>query len=519
MPYIAPTTISLSHATWVRREFRLSEGLDPFVSALALQLLRFHGLSERRDNIARASDALSVIIGNLFRCHQLDPNLLCIIPLANHQNEAGTYNPFDLGRRMVQRAIHFLRDSDPSFINVHAGNLDRAGGQSRGHSTRCLPAQRLIQEIEEAINRGVASGQLPPSFTRTTSGDADPHSIINGALFNIAPLPLIRMKNEERRLIEVPDLPEVTEMQNRLSGYNDYLLDHWVDLCVPDTQLPIALNHVTGDDDNDVAEQRPSQDLVLNRQLYRVFNNARIDHGGRFYGGWWQQIRSEYRKFITINWHPVSEVDYSNMQAAMLYAREGLDLPDDAYLIDGIPTDYRKLIKTTFFKLINAEGQIRRPSRDALPEGWSFDQIMEALQDKHAPIADHFNTGIGIQLQRDDSDIAETVMLQMMNQGQLVLPVHDSFIIRSGNEDLLREAMLAAYHEKTGSRIEMDTDPIWFEEITTEDDRELHELGIRDISENMIDIIAQPEFTKYSQRRADFVELMGEAWGHSRQWS
>ncbi len=206
------------------------------------------------------------------------------------------------------------------------------------------------------------------------------------------------------------------------------------------------------------------------------------------------------------------------MQAAMLYAREDLELPNDAYLIDGIPNEYRKLIKTTFFKLINAEGQIRRPRQREMPEGWTFEQIMEALREKHAPIADYFNTGIGIELQRIDSDIAETVMLRMINEDQLVLPVHDSFIVRTGHEEILKHTMHEVYAEMMGHEVQLETDPVWIEELTDEEDELRHHLGVRHISENFSDLVHSVEYARYNQRRWDFVGHKGEEWGHTRQW-
>lgn len=61
-------------------------------------------------------------------------------------------------------------------------------------------------------------------------------------------------------------------------------------------------------------EDRPRfVDLTRNR-IYRVFNNQSFDEGGRFYGGWWQRVPSDYRKFITINWVPTRELEYTFAQ-------------------------------------------------------------------------------------------------------------------------------------------------------------------------------------------------------------
>ena len=137
----------------------------------------------------------------------------------------------------------------------------------------------------------------------------------------------------------------------------------------------------------------------------------------------------------------------------MLYAKEGHELPDDAYSIEGISTDYRKLIKQTFFKLINATDRVSPPKKGTLPEGWTWEQLQEALADKHRIISEYFNSGIGIYLQKVDADIAELVMLEMMSRDKLALPIHDSFVVRDGHEGELTEVMKNAYKSKMQAEV------------------------------------------------------------------
>ncbi|TPL51612.1 hypothetical protein [Mesorhizobium sp. B2-4-6] len=191
-------------------------------------------------------------------------------------------------------------------------------------------------------------------------------------------------------------------------------------------------------------------DLASANSLYRVFNDGSFDHGGRFYGGWWQNVPKEYRRFITINGVPTVEIDFSSMQPAMLYAKIGQQIEGDAYAIDGFPSELRPLVKTATLKMINAPGRIQAPSRPALPEGISWKGLQQAILDKHEPIAEYFRSGEGIRLQRLDSDIAENVIMRMMNRGIPVLPIHDSFIVATEYGDELSGVMLDAYRERMG---------------------------------------------------------------------
>ena len=63
----------------------------------------------------------------------------------------------------------------------------------------------------------------------------------------------------------------------------------------------------------------------------------------------------------------------------------------------------------------------------------------------HKPIIKYFGTGIGINLMYTDSVIAEDVMLSFLKEGVIVLPIHDSFIVRSGYQSSLEAQMKASF--------------------------------------------------------------------------
>jgi hypothetical protein len=75
--------------------------------------------------------------------------------------------------------------------------------------------------------------------------------------------------------------------------------------------------------------------------IKRIFNNNDWNNGGRFYGGWWQRIPSEWRSRIRIGNMPVSEVDFKGLHIVLLYAIEGVNYIEDPYLINGLETTER----------------------------------------------------------------------------------------------------------------------------------------------------------------------------------
>ena len=60
--------------------------------------------------------------------------------------------------------------------------------------------------------------------------------------------------------------------------------------------------------------------------LRRVFSRGSMERGGRFYGGWWQFIPSEFREFITINGLATVEIDFSELHPRLLYMSQNLAL-------------------------------------------------------------------------------------------------------------------------------------------------------------------------------------------------
>ena len=66
------------------------------------------------------------------------------------------------------------------------------------------------------------------------------------------------------------------------------------------------------------------------------------------------------------------------------------------------------------------------------------------------PISKYFSTGVGLETMFIDSQIAEKIMLHYLEDDIVVLPVHDSFIIRSGFESDLSRTMINKFKEVEG---------------------------------------------------------------------
>jgi hypothetical protein len=310
-------------------------------------------------------------------------------------------------------------------------------------------------------------------------------------------------------------------MRERLARWNEFSYEQWPDLYVKDEEFENIYKSPSDEEGDDLdpdwdEKQKPRYVDLSRRQLCRVFNNSSFEQGGRFYGGWWQLIRSEWRKHITINWRPTRELDYSNMQAAMLYAMHGLPLEGDAYSLEGVDPSYRKLLKKAFLQMINArEGQrIRTPPHKLLPPGWTWKQLHEALREKHKPIAEFLGKPVPIvmEIMSFDSEIAEEVMHSMMERDILVLPIHDSFVVQRVHEQALRDAMYRAYEGWFNRNIAIKRDLSYADHVGPF-------LILSPFEDNLIlDEVLDPASSKpkgyerYFKRREDFLSDKPREW-------
>lgn len=324
----------------------------------------------------------------------------------------------------VQRAFQglislgYLRRTSRGFHNPETG---------QGTLTRYVATSKLLELIKQAVS-DLNKLVVDPSYSqigeviriRMTTGTRR----YKGRLIKI------------KELIDYEDTEETQAMREVVNAINEFLLEHWVDLELSDEEWKILPTDLTD-------RQGSRRDLDLtSRQLYRVFNSPDLSKGGRLYGGWWQQIPARYRSRITIDGQPTVELDYSSLHPAMLYALEGIKLPADPYST-ALGREHRDITKRVFNALINAETSLNGPPRglDLAAYGLKWDHVKNAVVESFAPLSKYFQTGVGLELQRKDSDMALRIMTDLMRRGIVVLPVHDSFLVQQRHEDDLWRTM------------------------------------------------------------------------------
>lgn len=185
----------------------------------------------------------------------------------------------------------------------------------------------------------------------------------------------------------------------------------------------------------------------------RIFAMGRLDRGGRFYGGWWQNIRRGLRPNIRINDEPTIELDFGSTVVTLIYAQMNLALPMDSYEL-GINPDRniekRDVIKKYIAALLNTRSKYGLPKEKLEFLGVTQKALRQLVEEKHHQIKHVFETGVGLELMFIESKITRLILLELLKQNVPVLGIHDGFVCQARHERLLNEAMNECFYKVTG---------------------------------------------------------------------
>lgn len=209
-------------------------------------------------------------------------------------------------------------------------------------------------------------------------------------------------------------------------------------------------------------------------QMRAVFNLSSTKYGGRLYpncnyrGLDYQNIHSELRDTIQIDDAATVEIDYSGLHVNILYAKEGLQCPSDPYEYCG--ADLRPVAKLAILIMLNAKrhNSVAYQLKSKLEElkdktGLSkksvgllkslqmvsdWEDFVNDTESHFAPIKKYFYHNAGRWLQREDSELALSVIAHFSKKRVPVLSMHDSFIISTEYENELKKVMRKAYADR-----------------------------------------------------------------------
>ena len=218
-------------------------------------------------------------------------------------------------------------------------------------------------------------------------------------------------------------------------------------------------------------------------------------------------------------------MDFSGIAIYIMYAKEGIQFPHDRDPYDigldnwqGNQDARRKLIKRFFNAIINDEtGRFRLSHIEQEQFGISHKELLARVLEVHEPIVNNLTTGRGLETQFIDSQIASYIMDEMVDRGIVILPIHDSFIVRLGYDTELMEVMLKAFNHFTQMYGQVTTDYPRLSKHFNMSDEEFDQEVIR-LKDNPEESIISVEdiFDSIIEQRSSVMEGYVSSW---EEWS
>lgn len=412
----------------------LQAAINPFAVFLQEQE-RLHQPRQRRrraDDLAKFNDAADAIVSNLMRPEMALPGAVLAVPRGSRVMRGGpsryrppVYGPHFIDALDLMDACGFIERMTTGY-NVH--QFQRSA----------LTTYRPIAERLAAF--------LPPlgSLDRGACDFTDPPELI-----------VLKGADSQKTLIDYPETAEAEDWRCEMRTINAMLRAAAI----------TTIGEATEDDHGDVLAT--SDD----RSLRRIFNNGDFSQGGRLYGGFWQVMSKADRfRSICIDDEPVCSVDFRQFNLRLAYAlANAAPPPGDLYDLTGSDTlrpdwpQLREGMKKINSVMFNATKPLRswpgstprerKALRASFPHGTKPIDVVNAIAERHRPIANQFCRGRGLFLNRIESDILVASALRLIERGATVLPLHDAVLTTLPFADDAKSIMEQEAKRVTGATI------------------------------------------------------------------
>jgi hypothetical protein len=381
----------------------------------------------------------------------LDDPALClgVSRTASHYVTGSRYNALHISDKLITVMDALL---EKRFIEQHKGS------EIAGRVTRIWPTDCLITYFKKAAFSEFMIGTYEGRETvilnsKEVRAEED---FENSVQLKVAK-PIEYDDEDDARILPTREL---------LRRYNQLLANTHIDLGCQ--QKP----EVVGEQYNRATRGYETRTVSLsqrNKFVRRVFYRGDWNLGGRYHGGWWQQIGGGLRRHILINGERTYEVDFSGFHVALAYAQEGRFPPKDSYTLPEVTAGFSKEKQRDDVKLLvltalnadsekaafkafrdqrNKDQRATEPDQkirytDALLKGW-LEQYMEL----HRDIRSYLCSDKGVELMALDGNITTRIIKHFTDRHEPILTVHDSYIVRFGQEEEVSKAMLEAVKQE-----------------------------------------------------------------------
>ena len=396
----------------------------------------------KRKNPSKNKSQLKTLIVNLYKNYLDDKTRFVSINLGKsyYENLVSRYNKLFISSIMID-IVHAL--DELGFIKINKG---------------------YFSPKKSRMSRIIGTNKLFNLFTK--------HQFSTEMIQTSREKELIVMRDiVDGKKTDIPykDTSLTNQWRDDLKKYNELLAKTYIDI-LEFSDKGIKLPSKRNNDQTYTVSLNQSDKVVQ-----RIFNNNSWKDGGRFYGGWWQRIPSQYRSRIHFFGIPTSELDFSGLHINLLYLMCKKDLPSsDPYDIDGIGTNglNRQIVKIILLHIINAKS--RKSAIKSITMTINFDSTLyeyvnqnkldylsfiDEILITHNSIKKYFFSGQGIKLQNFDAMMAESVINHFTSLGIPILCIHDSFVIAADKTKDL-DAVMAKKFEQVLKSLGMESDGI-----------------------------------------------------------
>ena len=396
---------------------------------------------------------------NMFKVLLLD---VYVAWLDDHDMSVGvsrTHQDYKVGSRY--NAL-FISDKIVEVLNacLEVGLLEQhLGSEASAKVTRVWASPRLIDYFKTAKFSEYLIGLTDDReciILNQQDADGDPDE---------SPQRYKKKRKAKPVEYEDTDSPIIIPARQILTQYNRLLHDTFIDLRSAEDPY---VERQQFNKDKGHWETRQISLRQNNKFVRRIFYRGSWELGGRYHGGWWQQIPSELRHHIMINDEPTQEVDFSGFHIALSYALEGLVAPADPYrlksVLNGLTaeqqrSDVKQLAltainarhRTSAFNAFRANKNADNPT--ARPISYTnamLDQLLEEFLEINRPIEQYVCTDKGVELMALDGRITTHIIEHFTDKNIPVLTIHDSYVIQMQYEMELISVMQEAGRRETG---------------------------------------------------------------------
>ena len=398
------------------------------------------GSRSNNTSLSGPKKQLKVLLLDLYVAWLEDPTLCVGISRNNNSYSVNSrYNALHISRKIVDIVDVLVTEE---YLDYLHGSYDRTNNGKFSRTSRIRPSLQLQDKYAKLV---LSPSDIEHNYLQETVILTDYETDEEGNYTK-------SNGKKKRQFIEYNDTDFTNDIRRDLEAYNRLLQETYIDIATLDEPFVIRTK-------KDGSTQRIKIDQSK-KFVRRIFSRGDWKYNGRFYGGFWQQVGSEYRKDIYINGSPTVEVDYKGLHAAILSAEKGIVYGGDRYELGSVvcpkldKQQQRKAVKLLVLAAINAKDRSSAfgAFRQAQPTGSvektldndELKLLLDTFLQQHPYLEDGICSDQGIRLMNVDIHITHFIIKEFVTRQKPILSIHDSYIVDTRDVELLRDYMREA---------------------------------------------------------------------------